>query len=154
MWSFIELRNGIVNIIRYRDLREPPWMSNKYDRSADFWYILAARLTFVLIFQNVVALVTMLIGWCIPDVPRKLSERIRQEAYLTNEIIIKQEMIRARGAHAAQAVKGDATAWNPHLDSNGPLAASRNLSIRRSKSSGPRMGSLTPTAYDAAPVNV
>lgn len=48
----------------------------------------------------------MLIRWCIPDVPRKLSERIRQEAYLTNEIIIKQEMIRARGSHAArEAVK-------------------------------------------------
>lgn len=122
-------------------------MNNKYERSADFWYILAARLTFVLIFQNVVALVTMLIGWCIPDVPRKLSERIRQEAYLTNEIIIKQEMIRSRGAHAAQAVRGDSTAWNPQSD-NGP----RNVSIRRSKSSGPRMNSSTTTT--SAPVNV
>lgn len=66
---------------------------------------MAARLSFVLVFQNVVALVTMLIRWTIPDVPRKLSERIRQEAYLTNEIIIKQEMIRARGPRGAQAVK-------------------------------------------------
>lgn len=69
----------------------------RYDLSADFWYILAARLIFVLVFQNVIAFVSTLIRWCIPDVPRKLSERIRQESYLTNEIIIKQEMIRARG---------------------------------------------------------
>lgn len=48
----------------------------------------------------------MIIRWIIPDVPRKLSERIRQEAYFTNEIIIKQEMIRARGSvRGAQAVR-------------------------------------------------
>lgn len=99
---------------RYRDLRETPWLPsnpqepnpNKYALSADFWYILAARLTFVLVFQNFVALVTMVIRWIIPDVPRKLSERIRQEAYFTNEIIIKQEMIRARGSvRGAQAAR-------------------------------------------------
>ena len=92
-----------------------------------------ARLAFVLVFQNVVTLVTVFVGWCIPDVPRKLSEQIRQEAYLTNEIIIKQEMIRSRGTQAAQAVnvnriahrvypeflilsncrQGDSTAWSP-----------------------------------------
>ena len=90
---------------RYRDQREPPWSDKKYDHTVDFWYVLVARLTFVIVFQNVVAVVTMLVSWCIPDVPRKLSERIRQEAYLTNEIIIKQEMIRATGSGAAQAVK-------------------------------------------------
>jgi len=64
---------------------------------------MAARLAFVLVFQNVVTLSVMLINWCIPDVPRKLSEKIRQEAYFTNEIIIKQEMIRAKGAsHVVQ----------------------------------------------------
>ena len=33
----------------------------------------------------------------IPDVPKKLQKRIHREAHLTNEIIIKQEMLRARG---------------------------------------------------------
>lgn len=51
----------------------------------------------------------MLLKWSIPDVPRKLQEQIRRENYLTNEIIIKQEMLRARGASAS----GDSTAWNP-----------------------------------------
>ena len=96
-----------MNLDRYRDFREPPWAADNkaYELSADFWYILAARLSFVLVFQNVVAGVTMMIRWIIPDVPHKLSERIRQEAYLTNEIIIKQEMIRARGARGAQALR-------------------------------------------------
>lgn len=57
----------------------------------------------MLVFQNVVAVVSTFLRWCIPDVPHKLSERIRQEAYLTNEIIIKQEMIRARGSNNVAA---------------------------------------------------
>lgn len=45
----------------------------------------------------------------IPDIPRKLQEQIRRESYLTNEIIIKQEMLRAHGTSSV----GDSTAWNP-----------------------------------------
>ena len=82
----------------------------------------------------------MFIRWIIPDVPRKLSERIRQEAYLTNEIIIKQEMMRARGARGAQAVRGDATAWVPRPRSyvesrTTPLFD--DAALQRSKSSCP-----------------
>jgi anoctamin-1 len=46
--------------------------------------------------QNVVAMVMILVRWCIPDVPRGLREQIRREAYLTNEMIIQQEALRAR----------------------------------------------------------
>lgn len=45
--------------------------------------------------QNVVALVMILIRWCIPDISCKLHNRIRREAYITNEIIIHQEALRA-----------------------------------------------------------
>jgi len=51
----------------------------------------------------------MLLRWLIPDIPKKLEDQIRRESYLTNEIIIKQEMLRARGISAG----GDSTAWNP-----------------------------------------
>lgn len=37
--------------------------------------------------------------WCIADVPKELSDKIRREAYITNEIIIKQEALRAQGLH-------------------------------------------------------
>lgn len=95
---------------------------------------MTARFAFVFVFQNIVALSVMLINWCIPDVPRKLSERIRQEAYFTNEIIIKQEMIRAKGS--SYVVQGDATAWDPRPPcSNGNSRRTRRLN--RSASSDP-----------------
>lgn len=38
----------------------------------------------------------ILVRWCIPDISPKLRDKIRREAYLTNEIIIHQEALRAR----------------------------------------------------------
>lgn len=37
----------------------------------------------------------ILVRWCIPDISPKLRDRIRREAYITNEIIIHQEALRA-----------------------------------------------------------
>jgi hypothetical protein len=36
---------------RYADYREPPNVTNKYERTAMYWYILAARLAFVVVFE-------------------------------------------------------------------------------------------------------
>jgi hypothetical protein len=36
---------------RYADYREPPNVANKYERTAMYWYILAARLAFVVVFE-------------------------------------------------------------------------------------------------------
>lgn len=38
----------------------------------------------------------MLLRWLIPDVPRTLRQHIRQHAYLTNELIMQQELQRAK----------------------------------------------------------
>lgn len=38
----------------------------------------------------------MLVAWAIPDVPRKLSDKIKREDYVTREVIIDQEKRRAR----------------------------------------------------------
>lgn len=38
----------------------------------------------------------LIVKWGIPDIPSNLRDRIRREAYITNEIIIKQEMMRAQ----------------------------------------------------------
>lgn len=43
-------------------------------------------------FQNVVIVTTNLIAFIIPDMPHRLKEQVRREAYLTNEIIIKTEL--------------------------------------------------------------
>lgn len=41
----------------------------------------------------------MLVAWAIPDVPRKLHDRIKREDYLTRDIIIEQEKRLARSAN-------------------------------------------------------
>ena len=41
--------------------------------------------------------ITSAVDYFIPDIPRKLREHVRREAYLTNEIIIKTELEIARG---------------------------------------------------------
>lgn len=38
----------------------------------------------------------LLVRWAIPDISAELRDKIRREAYITNEIIIKQEALRAR----------------------------------------------------------
>ena len=42
-------------------------------------------------------IITSAVDYFIPDIPRKLREHVRREAYLTNEIIIKTELEIARG---------------------------------------------------------
>ncbi|XP_048520485.1 anoctamin-3 isoform X5 [Dendroctonus ponderosae] len=92
--------NSIDTVCRYPDYRNPPWSSEKYERTALYWHILAARFIFVVVFENLVVLVMIILKWCIPDMPGKLRDRIRREAYITNEIIIKQETLRAQRAHS------------------------------------------------------
>ncbi|XP_053994706.1 anoctamin-1 isoform X2 [Hylaeus volcanicus] len=86
-----------VKICRYPDYREPPESPNKYQYSIMFWHVLAARLAFIVVFENLVALVMILVRWCIPDMNPQLRDKIRREAYITNEIIIQQEASRACG---------------------------------------------------------
>ncbi|XP_043474457.1 anoctamin-1-like [Leptopilina heterotoma] len=92
----IELNNHINNCY-YPDYREPPNSVNKYQYTNLFWHILAARLAFVVVFENVVALVMILVRWIIPDMSNSLRKRIRREIYITNEIIIQHEAHRACG---------------------------------------------------------
>ncbi|EFA04121.2 anoctamin-5 isoform X2 [Tribolium castaneum] len=86
-------------ICRYPDFRQPPESSQRYQPTAIYWHILAARLAFVVVFENIVAFIIIIIKWCIPDIPGDLKDRIRREAYITNEIIIKQETIRAQNGY-------------------------------------------------------
>ncbi|XP_071549184.1 anoctamin-1-like isoform X2 [Panulirus ornatus] len=88
--------NG-TQICRYPDYRNPPGTLEEYKYAPIFWHILAARLAFVVVFENVVCLIIIFIKWLIPDMPFRLQEQIRREAYVTNELIVEQELRRARG---------------------------------------------------------
>lgn len=48
-------------------------------------------------FQNVVALAVMTIKWIVPNMSRNMRDKMRREAYVTNEIIIRTELLKAKG---------------------------------------------------------
>ena len=84
-------------LCRYRDFRHPPEHESQYEESDAFWHVLAARLAFVVVFQNCVAMVIMAIKWIVPNIHSDVEDRCRREAYVTNEVIIRSELLKAKG---------------------------------------------------------
>ncbi|CAH0385138.1 unnamed protein product [Bemisia tabaci] len=80
-----------VTLCRYQQYRDPPWAEKRYKRPIIYWQVLVARLMFIVIFQNVVSLVTIAVQWLIPDMSARLRDQIKREAYLTSELIIRHE---------------------------------------------------------------
>ncbi|XP_072495501.1 anoctamin-1 isoform X3 [Notamacropus eugenii] len=80
-----------VQICRYKDYREPPWSENKYEISKDFWAVLAARLAFVIVFQNLVMFMSDFVDWIIPDIPKDISQQVHKEKALLVELFMKEE---------------------------------------------------------------
>lgn len=104
----------------YQDFRYPYDHPMKYQRTTEFWNITAARLLFVLVFENTVAIVMLLVRWLIPDVSSELRDQIRREAYITNEIIIKQEAKRAADVSSAKSARTyiNQSHWDKLLDND------------------------------------
>lgn len=82
---------GNVTTCRYPEYRNPPDADRPYKRPLVYWHILAARLAFIVVFQNIVYFVQMLVAWTVPDTPRKVRDNVKREDFLTREIIIKHE---------------------------------------------------------------
>ncbi|XP_062868559.1 anoctamin-1a [Trichomycterus rosablanca] len=80
-----------VDICRYKDYRDSPWSDAPYELSKEFWNVLAARLAFVIVFQNVVMLMSDFVDWLIPDIPKDISIRIHKEKNLIVELFMKEE---------------------------------------------------------------
>nr|BAK22386.1 anoctamin [Xenopus laevis] len=80
-----------VEVCRYKDYREPAWSLNKYDINKDYWAVLAARLAFVIVFQNLVMFMSDFVDWIIPDIPKDISEQIHREKVLVVEVFLKEE---------------------------------------------------------------
>ena len=55
--------------------------------------MLICRIVFVIIFQNAVAALNSLLKAAIPDVPKSLQTSKRKHMYLTNELIIRHELV-------------------------------------------------------------
>lgn len=81
-------------ICRYPEFRNGPYHDRPYKRPYYYWKILAARLAFIIIFQNIVAWLQQFIDWAIPDKPQKLDSLIKRENYLVSNKIIREEKLR------------------------------------------------------------
>uniref|UniRef100_A0A3B5L4I3 Anoctamin n=1 Tax=Xiphophorus couchianus TaxID=32473 RepID=A0A3B5L4I3_9TELE len=80
-----------IEVCRYKDYREPPWSLTPYEISKEFWAVLAVRLAFVIVFQNVVMLMNDIVDWLIPDIPKDISQQIHKEKILLVELFMRQE---------------------------------------------------------------
>ncbi|XP_053112016.1 anoctamin-2 [Hemicordylus capensis] len=80
-----------VSFCRFKDYREPPWSENQYEFSKQYWSVLSARLAFVIIFQNLVMFLSVLVDWMIPDIPKDISEQIKQEKSVLVDFFLKKE---------------------------------------------------------------
>lgn len=85
---------GEHDICRYPEFRNGPNHDRPYKRPAYYWKILAARLAFIIIYQNVVASIAQFIDWAIPDRPTKLDSLIKRENFLVSNKIIREEKLK------------------------------------------------------------
>lgn len=75
----------------YSEFRSPPESPDAYKKTIVYWHVLAARLAFIVIFQNIVAFIQLIVDWAIPDVPRIVRERIKREDALKTRILQREE---------------------------------------------------------------
>ena len=91
-----EMMKTEAGICWYQGNRHPPGDEHEYQPNYEYWELLTMRLAFVFAFENIIAITTMLLRWIIPDVPATLRQNIRQHEYLTSELIMQQELKRAK----------------------------------------------------------
>ncbi|CAL1532669.1 unnamed protein product [Lymnaea stagnalis] len=72
--------------VRYRDYRSS---DSPYDLTLQYWHILSIRLAFILIFVLFVWILSWLIGYMVPDIPRAVKLQILREKYLARESILE-----------------------------------------------------------------
>ena len=58
-----------------------------YNRSTEYWNILAARLAFVFVFQFVVYAIASFIAWIVPDTPEELEYKMKREKELAKTLL-------------------------------------------------------------------
>ncbi|XP_052616079.1 anoctamin-9 [Peromyscus californicus insignis] len=66
-----------VTTCRYRDYRN----ERDYNFSEQFWFILAIRLAFVILFEHVALCIKLIAAWFVPDVPQSVKNKVLEEKY-------------------------------------------------------------------------
>uniref|UniRef100_A0A8D3BM45 Anoctamin n=1 Tax=Scophthalmus maximus TaxID=52904 RepID=A0A8D3BM45_SCOMX len=83
--------SGDITLCRYKDYREPPWSPDAYQFSKQYWCVLAARLAFVILFQNLVMFLSLMVAWGIPDVPKTIMQQLKREKKLLVDVFLREE---------------------------------------------------------------
>jgi anoctamin-1 len=63
-----------------------------FERTPDYYKLLAARLLFVVLFQYVISLIQLIVDWIIPDVPQDIQDGIKRDAFLINKLIYEENV--------------------------------------------------------------
>ncbi|XP_074258003.1 anoctamin-9 isoform X3 [Saimiri boliviensis] len=66
-----------VTHCRYRDYRHP----HHYTLTRKFWFLLAIRLAFVILFEHVALCIKLIAAWFVPDVPQSVKNRVLEIKY-------------------------------------------------------------------------
>lgn len=82
---------------RYKEYFDP---QEPYDFNRQYFFVLAVRLAFVIIFQYFVFFIVSLLDWLIPDIPRKLEVKIMRESYVAKQCLTRSEAEASRDLDA------------------------------------------------------
>ncbi|XP_029290082.1 anoctamin-1 isoform X2 [Cottoperca gobio] len=115
-----------VEMCRYKDYREPPWSATPYEISKEFWAVLAVRLAFVIVFQNVVMLMSDVVDWLIPDIPKDISLQIHKEKILLIDLFMKEEQGKTHTVESSASVGGKEKCSRSTNNNNSTMAHPRS----------------------------
>lgn len=113
---------------RYKEYFEPV---QPYDFNRQYFFVLAVRLGFVIIFQYFVFFTVGFLDWLIPDVPRKLEVKIKRENYVARECLTRSEADASRDLDARVSYTGGST--NSLYMSCENVSRSRNSNVGGSR---------------------
>ncbi|KAK3097463.1 hypothetical protein FSP39_009845, partial [Pinctada imbricata] len=78
---------------RFRGFYDGPNSPDPYAFSMAFWHVMAARLAFIVVFENLVVFATWLVMYFIPDMPSAVKMQMLRENFLAKEALYHAETI-------------------------------------------------------------
>lgn len=84
---------GNVTQCRFRGFYEHAG-PGEYQFTMAYWEVLAARLAFIVVFENLVVFLTWLVMYLVPDIPYKVKMQMLRENFLSKEALYRAESIK------------------------------------------------------------
>ncbi|CAF1501055.1 unnamed protein product, partial [Didymodactylos carnosus] len=92
--------NTNVTVCYYRDWRQTEY---PHEHTLTYWEVTAVRLAFIVVFEHVVYFTVYLMQWIIPDVPKKIQEKIDYENYIAQQVRWTSSTIKTQLKNAVKA---------------------------------------------------